>query len=217
LPIQYKKRRKQLTSLNGKVTLSTIEYEWLAKVEIGTPGQTLNLLADSGSPETWITTPSCEKCVSENCFDPVESSTFVYNGSEFSMTYIGGGGPEGYFASDVINLGGIVLVNQSMGFITYSDIMIDADGLLALGLSALIKDLQTDVGGEITFGAIDYSKIDGEITYSFLTEDEHWQITVTNVYFNDLPLNLNKSITFPVAFDTGSQQIMMDGNLAESI
>ncbi|CAG8585379.1 7212_t:CDS:2 [Acaulospora morrowiae] len=247
LPIQYRKQRKFVTLPNsnyGKVALLTKNYEWLAAIDVGTPGQTLNLIVDSGSPETWLVTTSCESCTSGNFYDPNESSTFVYNGSEFAMTYIGGNGPKGYFGSDVVNIGGILVENQTMGLITYSNILVDSDGLLAIGLSAssdygsttvfdnmisrglisepvytvkLIKDSQSNAGGEITFGEIDYSEIDGEITYSYLTEDEHWQITVTNVYFDNIPLNLNQSVTYPVAFDTGSQQIMIDGSITEYI
>ena len=56
--------------------------EIFIEFDIGTPGQTLRILIDSGSDWFWVTTDECRKCGGIKRYDPKESSTYRKIGTD---------------------------------------------------------------------------------------------------------------------------------------
>lgn len=52
---------------------------WVTPIELGTPGQTLNVMLDSGTLNTWVTDATCttDACKVHGAFNPKASSSFI--------------------------------------------------------------------------------------------------------------------------------------------
>lgn len=59
--------------------------ELYVKFDIGTPGQTMNLIVDSGSDWFWINSVDCDACggKDKHDYDPDLSSTEVFHGGKW--------------------------------------------------------------------------------------------------------------------------------------
>ncbi|CAG8458018.1 364_t:CDS:2, partial [Acaulospora morrowiae] len=243
--MQIKHRHKR-GSIYVKSRKLTIDTDYLASVEVGTPGQSLNFLIDSGSPEMWMTSSLCDSScsTSDAYFDPSKSSTFLSNNTEWIMTYAGGQSVSGIFGKDVVNIGGIHVIDQTIGLLVNSDIDLTFDGIMGVGRSVdsdygtltpfdnmiaqqliseplytarFVKVPDDDNGGEFIFGAIDYSKVLGDITYSPITENNHWQINCSGLYLGQESLTPGDNYTSFCALDTGSPGLLLYSHLADAI
>ncbi|CAG8440704.1 9457_t:CDS:2 [Acaulospora colombiana] len=67
-----------------------------------------------------MTSPLCNSsCTGDTLFDPSKSSSFFYNGTTWEMTYEGDAGVSGIFAKEIVNIGGIHVINQTIGPLEY--------------------------------------------------------------------------------------------------
>ena len=94
--------------------LANADNFYVAKISVGTPGQELSVVLDTGSSDLWITASSNPNCAANggtiNCaeygsFDYTESSTFNNAGTALDITYIDGTNSKGYWASDSVAFG----------------------------------------------------------------------------------------------------------------
>ncbi|CAH2350197.1 hypothetical protein CLIB1423_01S04698 [[Candida] railenensis] len=94
--------------------LANADNFYVAKVSVGTPGQEISVVLDTGSSDLWITASSNPKCIANggtiDCeefgsFDYTESSTFKNAGTALDITYIDGTNSKGYWASDSVAFG----------------------------------------------------------------------------------------------------------------
>lgn len=60
----------------NKATDNSADNEWLVNVGFGTPAQTLKMVFDSGSSDTWVYSPACCYANNHTFFDPTKSSTY---------------------------------------------------------------------------------------------------------------------------------------------
>jgi hypothetical protein len=83
-------------------------------VSLGTPPQSVYLILDTGSSETWVD-PECStastakqvlECESYPTYDPYNSSTAVDLGYTFDLSY-GKGSASGEYLEDTFYIGGI--------------------------------------------------------------------------------------------------------------
>ncbi|KAK0552522.1 hypothetical protein OC845_001666 [Tilletia horrida] len=97
------------------------DNEWLTTLGIGTPTQQLQVVLDTGSPDTWVYSPSCCYQRNHNFFNPLTSLTYanrtVQNGQavraapgtpgqSWSITYGNGySGASGYVGIDNLTIG----------------------------------------------------------------------------------------------------------------
>ncbi|KIS68279.1 uncharacterized protein UMAG_03860 [Mycosarcoma maydis] len=60
----------------NKATDNSADNEWLVNVGFGTRPQTLKMVFDSGSSDTWVYSPACCYANNHTFFDPARSSTY---------------------------------------------------------------------------------------------------------------------------------------------
>ena len=116
---------------NSVVINDFMDAQYYGPISIGTPGQTFQVIYDTGSSNLWIPAFNCSlSCGLKPRFQPTQSSTYKANGTIFSVMY--GSGPcSGFESDDTITLGSQSVTGQTFAQVT------DASGLgAAFELSA---------------------------------------------------------------------------------
>ncbi|CED83808.1 Aspartyl protease [Phaffia rhodozyma] len=123
------KRDSGVSSLQN----SGLDASYSASVNIGTPGQSFNLILDTGSSDLWVAGNDCTSgCSGITTWDPSTSSTFKNLTTDFKIKY-GSGTAEGYAVTDTVTLAGMTQVAQNMAIVTAT-----VSGLLTAPLSGLM-------------------------------------------------------------------------------
>ncbi|XP_017067602.1 lysosomal aspartic protease [Drosophila eugracilis] len=114
-------------------------YQYYGNISIGTPAQYFLVQFDTGSSNLWVPGSSCA-CEEHHMFYENQSSTYVANGTAFSITY-GTGSVSGYLSTDYVGFAGLTVRNQTFGEVTTENgtNFADAsfDGILGMGFPAL--------------------------------------------------------------------------------
>lgn len=113
---------------------------YYAEVQVGTPGQSLLLILDTGSSNLWVPEKRrnlLQQSGQHNFYDPRKSSTYVPMDKRFHIEY-GSGEVSGFYCRDNVALGGLVLPNftfaradDTSGIPTFETSAFD--GILGLG------------------------------------------------------------------------------------
>ncbi|KAL4976204.1 aspartic peptidase domain-containing protein [Aspergillus desertorum] len=113
------------------------ETLYFCNVTIGTPGQNLRLILDTGSSDLWCNAANSTLCSSQKdpcgisgTFDPSSSSSYSYVSSDFNITYADGTGAAGDYATDTVRIGGATIRGFQFG-IGYTSS--SAEGVLGIG------------------------------------------------------------------------------------
>jgi len=111
---------------------------YYGEIQVGDPGQAINVVFDTGSSSLWVPTPKAGKAQS---FDPAKSTTYQMMTNPFQIAY-GSGDVEGSFCRDTITIGALSLpnftfaeVDNTTGIRGWS--FMPFDGILGLGFPAL--------------------------------------------------------------------------------
>lgn len=114
--------------VEGSVVINDYENaQYYGEISVGTPGQTFEVIFDTGSSNLWVPNVNCNS----NCggiffhkseYDSSKSSTYVANGTTFDIEY-GSGSVSGYFSQDSVTSGGVTVTDMSFAEVT------DASGL----------------------------------------------------------------------------------------
>lgn len=191
--------------------------QYYGVVKIGTPPQEFQVIYDTGSSNLWVPEVGCVHCGykiihgGKNKYDAKSSSTFVQDGTDFSIQY-GSGAVSGVYAQDTVTLAQDITVD-SQTFATIHDAggMGIAyafgyfDGILGLGFDTIsVGGVETvfhnaidqgkvdqpmfafylgdNADGELTFGGYDESKFEeDELTWVPLSETTYWRIDMDGV------------------------------------
>lgn len=149
--------RSVLGNLKGAGTVSmgvmptavSRNFALVADISMGTPGQTLRCLMDSGSSDLWVPSKRCTNCQTERVFRADESSTFkpdmvqTVEGPKPNAVKIryGSGEIVGYSVRDTLGFGSLQIDGQS--FIIVEDAELPTrrswDGICGLGWQGLAK------------------------------------------------------------------------------
>ncbi|GFZ44387.1 hypothetical protein JCM24511_02109 [Saitozyma sp. JCM 24511] len=123
-----------------------VDASYAGHVSIGTPGQSFNVILDTGSADLWVAESQCNTSTCRNIplFSPSSSATFSGSSKSFSITY-GSGTAQGTVAKDTSD--------QEMGFFLQR----------WRGVTG-VTQVKTS-GGEFTMGGVDSSKYTGDINY----------------------------------------------------
>jgi hypothetical protein len=129
----------------GVVPLSNIgNVQYVGTVVIGTPGQELQMIFDTGSSDVWVPGSDCETCGTHRRFYPTLSTTYTSTGDVFDDEY-GSGMVSGVIGQDSVRWGGFVVENVRFGLVQQEDSMISSfktDGVVGMafgGLSLVTK------------------------------------------------------------------------------
>jgi hypothetical protein len=181
--------------------------EYYGVVSIGTPPQSLEVQFDTGSSNLWVTSSVCgAACAPLPEYNSSLSSTYVQNGTSFSIQY-GSGQVAGFLSQDAVGLGGIVVPNQlfaeasdvsGMGpdflqgpttgilGMAFNQISVDGvptvfsnmvqEGLVPSAVFSFYLSATDGSVGELILGGIDQSHYTGEINYVPVLSDTYWVV-----------------------------------------
>ncbi|KAG8827877.1 hypothetical protein FRC19_011578 [Serendipita sp. 401] len=148
------KRMSREEAARRKRTVTTVATKnhnfdtvYSARMELGTPPQSFDVLLDTGSSDTWVVAAGC-KCTGLNCsgctsgkdWDPSTSSTWTQRGKILNIQY-GSGLVTGRTGKDVVSLGGFTINDQVIGLVDQAARTLPGtvEGLLGLAFGTLAK------------------------------------------------------------------------------
>lgn len=205
-------------------------YQYTADLKIGTPGQNVEVLIDTGSSDLWVFT---NHAADKNVYSPNDSSTYEFVSNGFEIQYVSGAA-EGEWVKDTIQMGDITVKEQQFGAVEKSDSSSDI-GIFGIGPTAnevrnapggqypnfpqslvdqkIIKknayslyldDLEAS-SGSILFGGVDSSKYKGKLyTVSF---SDYAALAVS--------ASVNGSETFDASLDCGTSLTYIPSKIVE--
>jgi hypothetical protein len=96
---------------------------------VGTPGQSVTLMLDTGSSNTWVNTPKSKLCSQQDdpckpygTYDSSKSSTYRFLNHDLNSTYASNQSVFGDFVTDTANFGGVTLKNFEFGVAQESEV-----------------------------------------------------------------------------------------------
>uniref|UniRef100_A0A4W5LWI0 Peptidase A1 domain-containing protein n=1 Tax=Hucho hucho TaxID=62062 RepID=A0A4W5LWI0_9TELE len=208
-----------LTTQSPKVPVEKLtnfmDAQYYGVISIGTPPQDFTVLFDTGSSNLWVPSIHCSfldiACWLHHRYNSKKSSTYVQNGTKFSIQY-GTGSLSGFISGDTVSLAGMQVTGQQFGEavkqpgITFA--VARFDGVLGMGYPTISVDNITPVfdtamaakllpqnifsfyisrdplaavGGELMLGGTDPLHYTGELHYVNVTRKAYWQIEMNNV------------------------------------
>lgn len=187
--------------------LENQKFFYSANVGIGNPAQSLNLLLDTGSSDTWVFTPQTKmlsRSKPNSIFDPSKSKTYRSNGTSYSIAY-GIGQTTGNWGTDMFRIGGATINSLSFGIATRADtnngiigigrpeaettyksgyvyenlpMRMASEGLInSAAYSLYLNDLNSKEG-TILFGGVDVNKFVGKLHILPVSHPRHLGITM---------------------------------------
>jgi len=182
--------------------------QYYGPISIGTPSQNFNVIYDTGSSNLWVPSSKCVFCFHKKFFSD-QSSTYIANGTTFSIDYASGA-VSGFLSQDHVTLGDIVLRNQTFAEITNEPglpfLIGKFDGICGLAFTSISVDgvippfvnmvnqrlvdpvfsvylsgVDGSSNSELLLGGIDQSHYTGSITYIPLISETYWEVGLQNV------------------------------------
>ncbi|EQC36985.1 hypothetical protein SDRG_05806 [Saprolegnia diclina VS20] len=200
---------------SGSVVIENFQNaQYFGKIELGSPGQSFNVIFDTGSSNLWVPNRAFG---AHKHYNHSLSSSYKANGTDFHIQY-GSGPVSGYFSQDTLNVAGIQLQDQIFAEVNVTKGLGPAyylgrfDGIFGLAfdsisvghvetpfhrmLATLDKPLfafylGTNQPGELTFGELDPKHYTGEISYVELSSSTYWQIPLDGVTAGDQAIASN--------------------------
>uniref|UniRef100_A0A8C9P1B0 renin n=1 Tax=Spermophilus dauricus TaxID=99837 RepID=A0A8C9P1B0_SPEDA len=234
---QFTRRLSFSNSTSPVVLTNYLDTQYYGEIGIGTPPQTFKVIFDTGSANLWVPStkcsPLCTACEIHSLYDASESSSYLENGTEFTIHY-GSGKVKGFLSQDVVTVGGIT-VTQTFGEVTELPLipfmLAKFDGVLGMGFPAQAvggitpvfdhilsqRVLKEDVfsvyysrdshllGGELVLGGSDPQYYQGNFHYVSISKTGSWQITMKGVSIGSVTLLCEEGCMAVV--DTGASYI----------
>ncbi|CAI9179096.1 unnamed protein product [Rangifer tarandus platyrhynchus] len=219
------------------VLTNYLDTQYYGEIGIGTPPQTFRVIFDTGSANLWVPSTKCSPlytaCEIHSLYDSLESSSYVENGTEFTIHY-GSGKVKGFLSQDLVTVGGIT-VTQTFGEVTELPLMpfmlAKFDGVLGMGFPAqavggvtpvfdhiLAQRVLTEdvfsvyysrnshlLGGEIVLGGSDPQYYQENFHYVSISKPGSWQIRMKGVSVRSTTLLCEEGCM--VVVDTGASYI----------
>jgi len=202
-------------SLPHEKITNYMDAQYYGEIEIGTPGQKFNVIFDTGSSNLWVPSKKCGffniACRTHNKYDSTKSSSYVADGSAFSIAY-GTGAMKGFVSGDKVCVAGTCVSEQKFAEATKEPglafIAAKFDGILGMGFSTisvnhlptvfdnmvdqkavdepvfsfwLNRDPKSSNGGQLVLGGVDESLYTGDIHYLPITREGYWQVKMDGV------------------------------------
>jgi len=205
---------RQLSAASSPVVVKNFEdAQYYIEISVGEPAQTFKVVPDTGSSNLWIPSKKCSEtniaCLLHSKYDSSKSSTYVANGTKYSIQY-GSGSCSGFMSSDKVTVGGLTVASQGFAEVTKEPgvafIAAHFDGILGLGFKSiavtgavpwwyhavdqqLVQEpvfafyLNRKAGGdgELLLGGVDEAHYTGAFHYVPLTNETYWEFAMDGV------------------------------------
>jgi cathepsin D len=123
------------------------DAQYYGKMSIGTPPQEFTTLFDTGSSNLWVPSTQCSGC-NHKKYDHTQSSTYVANGTTFTIQY-GSGSCKGFLSTDNVEIAGLTVKSTTFAEITTEPgitfKVAKFDGLFGLAFQSIAVDNVTPV------------------------------------------------------------------------
>jgi len=212
------------------------DEDWYGTVSIGTPAQDFKILFDTGSADLWVPSATCTSaaCQNHQKYDSSQSSSYVADGTTFSIQY-GTGSMDGIVSQDVVQIGDLQVTTKFGEANTEADFFQQTtfDGILGMAYSAISSEqvptpFETMVsqgvvddavfsfylntaadgtaGGELTLGGVNPDHYTGAITYVPVTQQQYWNVDLQGAFVGTKKATITTTLA---AIDTGTTLIVM--------
>mmetsp|Transcript_1086 Transcript_1086/g.2308 ORF Transcript_1086/g.2308 Transcript_1086/m.2308 type:complete len:444 (-) Transcript_1086:144-1475(-) len=220
-------------------SFSNIQY--YIEIGIGEPEQKFYVLPDTGSSNLWVPSKYCDRmqpaCEVHHKYDHDKSSSYVANGTSFSIQY-GTGACQGIFSQDTVTIGDFVVKNQVFGEVIKEPgmdlIAFRWDGILGLGYDTIAVGHATPVwynminqglvdkavfsfylnrnaseteGSELILGGVDSTKFSGDVLYVPVAKKGFWEFKMDDVKIGGNSLDICGTEGCLGAADSGTSLI----------
>jgi len=218
------------------------DAQYYGPVTLGTPPQNFSVCFDTGSSNLWVPSSKCPisniACRTHKRYDSAKSSTYVANGTDFSIQY-GSGAVSGFISQDTLGMGGLNVVKQQFGEALHEPgitfVAAKFDGILGMAFVTISVDHVTPVwynilaqklvsqpifsfwlsqtqsqnmGGELTLGGVDSKRYTGTINYAPLTSETYWEFMVSDFQLHGQSLKWCASGGCKAICDSGTSLIV---------
>ncbi|XP_034396070.1 napsin-A isoform X1 [Cyclopterus lumpus] len=192
-----------------------MDAQYYGSISIGTPPQDFTVLFDTGSSNLWVPSIHCSffdvACWLHRRYNSKKSSTFVKNGTAFSIRY-GRGSLSGFISGDTVSVAGLPVAGQQFGEAVKQPGITFAvgrfDGVLGMAYPSISvmnvtpvfdtamaakllpqnifsfyisRDPTAAVGGELVLGGTNPQYYTGDLHYVNVTRKAYWQIKMSGV------------------------------------
>lgn len=221
------------------------DFSYFALVQVGSQKQEMRMLLDTGGSDSWVFSSDCSStaCKQHDSFGEGASDTLQMTNTAWTVQY-GTGTVNGLVGWDTITIADLT-VNITVGLASkVSDDFLSypMDGLLGLSRTndtgfgtptfmdfvqkgnmlesnivgfSLSRGSDGEQDGTVTFGGVDESKLDGNITYTdTISSSNRWEIPVDDVTVNGEACNFTGK---GAILDTGTSYMMLPFDDAKTV
>jgi len=218
------------------------DAQYYGPITLGTPPQNFSVVFDTGSSNLWVPSSKCPisniACRTHRRYNDGKSSTYVANGTDFSIQY-GSGAVSGFISQDTLGMGGLNVVKQQFGEALHEPgitfVAAKFDGILGMAFVTISVDHVTPVwynilsqklvsqpifsfwlsqtqsqnmGGELTLGGVDTKRYTGSINYAPLTSETYWEFMVSDFQLHGQSLKWCSGSGCKAICDSGTSLIV---------
>ncbi|PYH48107.1 pepsin-like aspartic protease [Aspergillus saccharolyticus JOP 1030-1] len=138
--VQYDIHRRQgvshprhKRSTPASVDLTNNEVSYTITLNLGTPGQPVEVILDTGSSDLWVNAGNSSSDNPYGTFDSSSSSTFKTVNDEFAIAYVDGSAAVGDYVTDTVAFGNVTLKTFQFGLADESSTQ---QGVLGVGYAS---------------------------------------------------------------------------------